>query len=225
MPQTIPTDDPAHSPAPVQAAAPAATRLRIRNVVGNIAVGVVYLAVLVPGAKSHWGTNAANQIWFFGSILIGLLILVRRRTSDYDAGWQAIVSNAGAMITPLLMRTGAPLGGWPARAAVVIELAGVIMAQSARIWMWRSFGVLPANRGVITGGPFRLVRHPIYFGWLMLGWGYAIYYPRWINLALMAVTIPLTIWRINLEEHLLATDPAYRAYCARVRARLIPGIY
>ncbi|MHB8383915.1 MAG: methyltransferase family protein [Candidatus Binataceae bacterium] len=225
MAETNPIDDPAVPRLRGDTAASAPTRLRLRNVIGNIALAAVFLAVLTPGAQSHWGSGAANRIWFFGSILVGLLILVRRPTINYDAGWQSLVSNAGAMITPLLMRTGAPIGGWPGRVAVVIELAGVIMAQSARIWMGRRFGVLPANRGVIAGGPFRFVRHPIYLGWLMLGWGYALCYPRWSNLVLMTITILLTIWRINLEEDLLARDPGYRAYRLRVRARLIPGIY
>ena len=36
----------------------------------------------------------------------------------------------------------------------------------------RSFGIVAANRGVKTRGPYRLVRHPAYFGYLMSYLGY-----------------------------------------------------
>ncbi len=213
-----------HCPAGSEAACRTAV-LRIRHAAGNLAVAALYLAVLTPGAKSNWGSSLANRIWFVGCVLIGLLTLIRRPAAHYDAGWRSLSANAGELLTPLLMRTGTSVAGPLAGVAIALELAGVVLTQAGRLFMGRGFGLLPANRGVISAGPFGLVRHPIYLGWLILGCGYALYYPRWSNLALISATAVLTIWRIHLEEQLLGGDPEYRAYRIQVPARLIPGLY
>src|ERR1019366_4953103 len=96
--------------------------------------------------------------------------------------------------------------------------------QVARVYMGRSFGVLPANRGIVSKGPFRWVRHPIYFGWLILSIGYAMSCPNDRNIILIATTFPFMVWRIGQEEVHLSADPAYRRYMDRVRYRLWPGV-
>jgi protein-S-isoprenylcysteine O-methyltransferase Ste14 len=129
------------------------------------------------------------------------------------------------MLTPALMRAARPASGSIGLLGIGVELLGVIVSQVARISMGRSFGMFPANRGIVTRGPFRIVRHPIYLGWLLLGFGFATYYPSRRNLAIMIITVPITIWRIILEEELLESSPDYRRYRAGVPYRLIPFIY
>jgi protein-S-isoprenylcysteine O-methyltransferase Ste14 len=111
-----------------------------------------------------------------------------------------------------------------ATAGLIFELFGVALTQVARVYMGRSFGVLPANRGIVSKGPFRWVRHPIYFGWLVLSIGYAMSYPSVRNIVLIAMTIPFMVWRIGQEEVHLSADPAYRRYMDLVRFRLWPGV-
>ncbi|MBV9182983.1 MAG: isoprenylcysteine carboxylmethyltransferase family protein, partial [Acidobacteria bacterium] len=102
--------------------------------------------------------------------------------------------------------------------------AGLVMSQWSRLYLGRRFGLLPANRGIVTGGPFRIVRHPIYAGWLVLTVGFLMAYPSLLNLAMVVIALLFMIWRIALEEELLRADPAYRAYCATTHYRLVPGI-
>ena len=75
--------------------------------------------------------------------------------------------------------------------ALILELLGVTLTQVARIYMGRSFGILPANRGIVSNGPFRWVRHPIYLGWLVLSIGYAMFYVNDRNVILIAVDASL----------------------------------
>jgi protein-S-isoprenylcysteine O-methyltransferase Ste14 len=107
---------------------------------------------------------------------------------------------------------------------LILELLGVLLTQIARIYMGRSFGLLPANRGIVSNGPFRWVRHPIYFGWLILSIGYAMSYVSERNIALIVATLPFMVWRIDQEEAHLSADPEYRNYMDRVRYRLWPGV-
>jgi protein-S-isoprenylcysteine O-methyltransferase Ste14 len=77
----------------------------------------------------------------------------------------------------------------------------------------------------VSTGPFALVRHPIYLGWLVLSVGFVLSYPRLLNISLLSMTLPFMMWRIELEEQLLRQDPAYAAYCETTRYRLIPLLY
>ena len=108
--------------------------------------------------------------------------------------------------------------------AIVVELVGVAFSQVSRVYLGRRFGLLPANRGVVSTGPFRLIRHPIYFGWLVLLLGYAMAFPTLLNFAAIAAMLPFMMWRIRLEEDLLTHDPEYQAYCEKTRYRLVPGV-
>ena len=107
---------------------------------------------------------------------------------------------------------------------VVIETVGVVISQIARLYMGRCFGVLPANRGIVSSGPFRFIRHPVYLGWLILTLGFVLVYPSMRNFVCLAATPVFIAWRVVLEERLLIQDPDYQAYVQKVHYRLIPGI-
>ena len=88
-----------------------------------------------------------------------------------------------------------------------------------------SFGLVAANRGVKTSGLYRLVRHPVYAGYVLSDCGYVFENPSLRNVALLAVGTIGQLVRITEEERLLAGDHTYRDYCGRVRYRLIPYVY
>ncbi len=91
---------------------------------------------------------------------------------------------------------------------------------------WRFRATLDKGHQLATGGPFRILRHPIYMGLNLLALGTALWVPTaivWTAFVLMAIGSDL---RARAEEILLkqAFDPAYGEYCARTR-RFVPGIY
>ena len=109
----------------------------------------------------------------------------------------------------------------------IIALGAALMAW-ARFWFesWRFRAKLDAGHQLATGGPFRILRHPIYMGLNLLALGSAVWDPTlftWLAVAVMAVGSDL---RGRAEERLLtqAFGEAYTAYCRRT-ARFLPGIY
>ena len=91
---------------------------------------------------------------------------------------------------------------------------------------WRFRAKLDASHRLATGGPFRILRHPIYMGLNLLAFGTALWVPTaivWGAFVLMVIGSDL---RARAEETLLeqAFGEAYREYRARTR-RFIPGIY
>ena len=102
---------------------------------------------------------------------------------------------------------------------------GLAISISAKLFLNRSFGIVAANRGVKSGGPYRVVRHPMYLGYITTQIGFLLANFTLPNLLLYAGAWALQVLRIREEEGILAKDDLYAAYSQRVRWRLLPGVY
>ncbi|NUQ78882.1 MAG: hypothetical protein HUU21_35605 [Polyangiaceae bacterium] len=123
------------------------------------------------------------------------------------------------------LKLAAPEGFWPLYASAVFAVSGLFAVVSL-VSLGRCFGLLPAVRGVATGGTYRFVRHPAYAGELGMVAACALSSPRpmWAWVAAVSAAILIAL-RIRVEEGLLSEVAEYRAYAARVRYRLLPGIW
>jgi protein-S-isoprenylcysteine O-methyltransferase Ste14 len=117
----------------------------------------------------------------------------------------------------------------PAVHAIGLALAalGIVLFGSAYHAMGRSFTPFPRPlpRGeLVQSGPFRLVRHPIYGGLLLLLTGISLA----IGIAGLAGTLVLAVlwWRKTIVEERLLSErfPGYPAYRERVRHRFLPWL-
>jgi protein-S-isoprenylcysteine O-methyltransferase Ste14 len=131
-----------------------------------------------------------------------------------------------------LVGTCAPLmvGPWgtelvPPLLTVTLMMIGLAFSIWAKMSLRRSFGLVPANRGVKRGGPYRLVRHPMYFGYLLAHMGFLLSAFSLANAAVYAACWTAMVLRIRAEEEFLGTDPEYAAYTQTVRWRLIPFLW
>jgi protein-S-isoprenylcysteine O-methyltransferase Ste14 len=113
-------------------------------------------------------------------------------------------------------------------AATLVIAGGAALIVSALVYFrsWRFRATLDKGHQLATGGPFRILRHPIYMGLNLLALGTALWVPTpivWAAFVLMAIGSDL---RARAEETVLkqAFGPSYREYCARTR-RFVPGIY
>jgi protein-S-isoprenylcysteine O-methyltransferase Ste14 len=89
----------------------------------------------------------------------------------------------------------------------------------------RFFGVRPALRGLVTNGPYRFVRHPMYLSYLIGDIGYNLQEWNFVTLLLVLVGWISLVYRIHAEERMLSQHVEWPAYVVSVGYRLFPGIW
>jgi protein-S-isoprenylcysteine O-methyltransferase Ste14 len=213
---------------PARAAAPQSliTLAGLRHALGDCLLAASFMLAMLPAGRelSFTLAGAANVVWIAGAAIMAVMSFARFAPRSATVNLRTIATSGAMLILPCFMRPTSLSTGALATAGLIFELFGVVLTQVARVYMGRSFGILPANRGIVSMGPFRWVRHPIYFGWLVLSIGYAMSYANPRNIMLIAVTLPFMVWRIDQEEAHLSADPEYRSYMMRVPYRLWPGV-
>jgi protein-S-isoprenylcysteine O-methyltransferase Ste14 len=110
-------------------------------------------------------------------------------------------------------------------ASLLLLLAGIVFAICALIFLGRSISLLPEARRLVTGGPYALVRHPLYLGEMVAIAGIALQHLSAWALLLLVLIWALQLQRMRYEEQVLSQSfPEYGDYMART-ARLVPGVY
>jgi protein-S-isoprenylcysteine O-methyltransferase Ste14 len=102
-------------------------------------------------------------------------------------------------------------------------LAGLVLGIWAIWHLRRSFSLEPAARDLVTTGPYRFARHPVYAGYLLQYGGMWLMYPTATLALALGAWLALMVARIRFEETILAQAfPAHAAYRRRVGA-LMPS--
>lgn len=158
-------------------------------------------------------------------IAFSIFVLLRAPTRNPSRDPVAFLACAAAIGTVVVQKA-------PSHATTTsLVVAGDIVAVVACAWMLVSvlalgkcFGVLPEARGLVTRGPYRLVRHPLYLGEFGAVAGLVIASPAARNLAAAAIFAGAQAVRMRLEERALTAEFAeYADYAART-PRLIPAV-
>jgi Putative protein-S-isoprenylcysteine methyltransferase len=106
-----------------------------------------------------------------------------------------------------------------------ISGAGLLVIITGKLTLGRSFGLLPANRGIVCRGIYTVVRHPIYAGYLVTHTAFLLAHPTASNMALLIASDLALLVRAVYEERTLALDAEYADYMSRVRWRVLPGAF
>jgi protein-S-isoprenylcysteine O-methyltransferase Ste14 len=157
--------------------------------------------------------------------LVVVFTIFRRSAAVVDRSLQARVLTALSMVGPPLVRPAvlAPLA--PELVTLALSAVGLLVVIAAKLSLGRSFGLMPANRGIVKTGLYRVVRHPIYMGYLVTHAAFACANPTLWNFAVLIGADIALMARAVCEERTLARDAAYREYQQVVRWRVVPGIF
>jgi protein-S-isoprenylcysteine O-methyltransferase Ste14 len=184
------------------------------------------IAMLVADPTLHsWAVAGYSLLKTGVAAAFTVFVLVRapsRRPSRDPIAFLACAGAIGAVIA--LQRPSDS-------ASTALVLAGELVTLVSGVWLLvsalalgRCFGILPEVRGLVTRGPYRLVRHPIYLGELGACAGLVLASPTTWNLGVGAAFAAAQATRMRLEERaLLGEFPAYAEYAATT-PRLLPRL-
>jgi protein-S-isoprenylcysteine O-methyltransferase Ste14 len=138
----------------------------------------------------------------------------RRRPRHGAAARVPLLANIAAfgVFFPALVvfRTGpeGPAALILAATGCLLALAGAIVVVRSRMELGPAWSLVPMAdeaAGLVTSGPFGLVRHPIYLGFLMVAAGQALAFASWPALVvLLGGIVPSFLWRAGREERMLS---------------------
>lgn len=125
------------------------------------------------------------------------------------------------------------LDGWPVWIVWSGQIAGILMTawSAGTLGVLELAGVRSSSKSVgpatdlRTDGPYGIVRHPIYFAWLLLVW--SVPFMNGTRLSFAVISTLYLVVAVPFEERSLVAlfGPAYTRYQSKVRARMLPYVY
>ena len=181
-----------------------------------------YASTLLTRAETM--VVVVREAFFTAYLLMAFTLLVVRNKAKAFANRKrdyayAILGLGSPLLFQLTPRVG------PLCVGVFLEFLGLILVVTAFLSLNRSFAVAPENRGVKTGGVYKLVRHPMYLGYILTETGYVVENPSAFNLFILTASVLFLILRLLAEERLLREDQAYRSYARKTKWRLLPLLF
>jgi protein-S-isoprenylcysteine O-methyltransferase Ste14 len=203
-----------------------ALRERAADLGARTGSGILFALLSINLVRDFIETRRVTGLLLLVSeALVVVLIVFRRPALHVDRSMLARVVTALSMLGPPLLRVGAEPALLPDVITAAVSSIGLTLVIMAKLTLGRSFGLVPANRGVVDGGPYGLMRHPIYTGYVITHLAFLAAHPSTMNIGLIVAADSALVFRALLEERMLLGDERYRSYCARVGWHLVPGIF
>ena len=139
--------------------------------------------------------------------------------------WLLVILQLGLIAA--LLATGPLRARHPA--ALALEIAAALLGAWA-VWIMRRsrLRVLPevaAGATLVTAGPYRWIRHPMYTAGLLLTGALTVDAPSPLRFGLWLALVAVLVAKLAREERLLRAHFAGYAEYARRTARLLPGLW
>jgi protein-S-isoprenylcysteine O-methyltransferase Ste14 len=216
----------------------------MKKFAGALTIGSVPTAFAFAAIGAGWADQpiVALGVSFVLSVLLlafaGLMLLAvswRRGQANtharQDGGDRApVVANLaafGLFLLSFLISFGSPAGSTALLLALsgsLLALMGAALVVSSRAELGPAWSFVPKadqSTGLITTGPYGLVRHPIYLGLALLAIGEALAFDSWLALFIaLSGIVPTFVWRARAEEKLLSRTFGDRYEIYRQRTKM-----
>jgi len=192
----------------------------------RLAVGIIFTLFAIRIGTDAITTGRMTGLLLLASeSLVVVLTIVRRSACIVDRTWMTRILTLLSMLGPPLVYPAHVMPLTPESITVTISAVGLLVVIAGKLSLGRSFGLLPANRGIVSTGCYRILRHPIYLGYLITHVAFVAANPTAWNATLLLVSDAALLRRAIYEERTLARDPEYRDYMQRVRWRVLPSVF
>jgi protein-S-isoprenylcysteine O-methyltransferase Ste14 len=183
------------------------------------------LVVLFPLTPTF---GIADWIYVLQHVVVLVVALTRPSPSvrDYSiaSSTAVIIAYAYPYAQVIYLRWSPGEEAWPEGGLALVTLAAGLSFLSL-LAIRRRFGVRPALRGLVTSGPYRFVRHPMYLSYILGDIGYNLQEWNFVTVLLVLIGWASLVYRIYAEERVISQDPGWQDYLTHVRYRLFPGLW
>ena len=238
-----------HTSASQSGQAPSLTAAIIRRFIQLAAYIVIQAALLFAASgRPDW-----LMAWIYLGLYVGGIALLsvvllprspelvaeRSQIKENAKGWDRVLTSLyGVIGLSILVVAGLDLRfGWSPHFPDWLEWVGVVVILPG--WALLSWAMISnrffsgvvriqTDRGhtVVSGGPYQFVRHPGYGGMIIAALATAAMLGSWWAFIPTGLLLCLIVVRTALEDRTLQNELAgYQAYAARVRYRLVPGVW
>jgi len=167
------------------------------------------------------------------------LINERGRRAENIKGWDKVLMGIYSLVlftAPVVAGLDAVRFEWSAMSPALHVIGGVLFIPAMIMPLWAmsanaylsTMVCIQDDRGhrIVTTGPYRYVRHPMYVGTIFFGLSIPLFLGSWWTFIPCGLIVVLFIVRTALEDRMLREElPGYAEYAQRVRYRLLPGIW
>jgi len=191
------------------------------KIIANVVV-IVFLALMANACYRKFHDSGSFNwlgLLIVNSIMVAMYVAKRDARAISRSPFVWLLAFAGTCL-PLILRPTAP--ALSTDTGNIIQMIGIVAIAASMLSLRRSFGIVPAHRGIRTGGLYNFVRHPLYASELLWMLGFVIANPSGWNIALWCGDCVLQLCRASAEERFLSGDPLYTQYRGRVKYRLLP---
>jgi protein-S-isoprenylcysteine O-methyltransferase Ste14 len=196
------------------------------DLLARAAVAVLFMLMSLTLLEDFARTrHLTGLLLLVSEAMVVLLTIFRRRANIVDRSFAARAVTIVSLLGPPLLRPSNGSALLPDVMTALISAVGLCFVIAGKLSLGRSFGLAPANRGIVESGPYLLVRHPIYTGYLVTHLAFLAAHPQPMNMAIVAVADSALVIRALLEERVLGRDARYRLYCGRVGWHLLPRVF
>lgn len=212
----------------------------------------VLVMLLIYGAALF--LSAGRSDWLWGWVYMGLylaliaanalvmdreLVAERAEVREGTKSWDRLLGGVSLLLVQPVTFVVAGLDerfGWTEVALLLQISAALLLALANALVVWamasnRFFAVtvrIQEERGhdVVTQGAYRLVRHPAYLAFLLMGLATPPLLDSWWAAVPALLGSAGMVVRTALEDRTLRRElPGYEAYAEQVRYRLLPGVW
>ena len=177
-------------------------------------------------ADSMYLVNRVLVVAFFLFLLVIYALRTKAVASDHNAV-AVVAAMVGSFVLYTLFLFPVQVRNNDVRVLAVSDIllaCGMIWALYSLSYLRNRFSIVPEARGLVTSGPYELVRHPVYLGEILAGFGMVLPTIFSIHLLVFLVFVAAQLLRTYFEERVLRRAfPGYIGYARRTR-RLIPFI-
>lgn len=168
-----------------------------------------------------------SAVLLFRSLSITLVFLLRRPsklTSKNIGDW--IASIGGTFVVYLYSYSGweKPISPQIVPIAYFVLVVAAFLATICIINLGRSFGIVPANRGIKTKVFYRYVRHPLYSIYMLYDLAFISICFSSLNCCICILHALFSYLRAKREENILMQDADYNKYASETRYMFLPAI-